>query len=151
MPQIRQLVTQSGNDTSTHVAIDTNLTVDGKAGWQINSAIAYWVDGNTVPAADWKLDAVMNTIGSVSTFDSDDEIFRIGWGVQNTAGVAVATAYEPMKTAQFGEPRVTVQPILYLGVYSTATAQANDIVFIVQYDIVKLTDIEVLRLLAGGA
>jgi hypothetical protein len=49
------------------------------------------------------------------------------------------------------EGRVTVQPFIYLGIESSGTANANDVVFRVYYEIVKLSDLEVLRLLAGGA
>jgi hypothetical protein len=152
MPSIKQLVTQSGNDTATAVAIETGLTADGKSGWQINGIEAYWSDGNTVAAADWKLDAILNTLGAgLTTVASDDEIARVSWGLQNTAGVAVAVPYEPSKQYFLVEPRVTVQPFIYASVESTSTSQANDVIFVVYYEIVKLTDIEVLRLLAGGA
>jgi len=152
MPQVKQLVTQTGNDTATAIAIETALTADGKSGWQINGIEVYWVDGNTVPAADWKIDAILNTLGSgQTTVASDDEIARVSWGLQNTAGVAVAVPYEPMKQNFLVEPRVTVQPYLYASVESASTSQANDMIFVIYYDIVKLSDIEVLRLLAGGA
>jgi hypothetical protein len=152
MPSIKILVTQSGNDTATAKVIETGLTADGKSGWQINGLEAYWVDGNTVAANDWKLDAVLNTLGaSLTTPVSDDEIARLSWGMQNTAGTAVAVPYEPSKQTFLVEPRVTVQPEIYCSLESVSTGQANDVIFVLYYEVVKLTDIEVLRLLAGGA
>lgn len=151
MPSIRQLVTQGGNDTFTSVAIATSLTVDGKSGWQINGIRAYWVDGAAVAAADHSIDATIQTISTVVTPADDEWIENVSWGLQNTAGVAVAVPYEPTKEHFLAEPRVTVQPNLYVAVRSAGTAQANDIIIEVFYEIVKLTDLEVLRLLAGGA
>jgi len=127
------------------------LTSDGKAGWQINSIEVNWIDGQSVAAADWYAYGIVSTIAAITTFADDDEMGRIGWGLQNTGGVAVAVPYEPIKRQELFEPRVTVQPFIYLGVSSSGTAIANDMIFRINYEIVKLSDIEVLRLLAGGA
>lgn len=151
MPSIRKLVTQSGNDTFTAVAIPTSIVVDGKVGWSINGIRAYWVDGAAVAAADYSMDALLLTDGVTHTFVDDEWIDSVNWGLQNTAGVAVAVNYEPMKEHFLGEPRVTVQPNIYAAVKSAGTAQANDVIIELFYEIVKLTDLEVLRLLAGGA
>lgn len=151
MSVFKKLVTQSGNDTFTTASISTGLTADGKSGWQINAIEAYWVDGVSIAAGDWNLIAKVATISTSTSFVDDDEIGRVAWGMQNTGGVAVAVPLEPLKGIKLEEPRVTVQPTLYLGVESTATSNANDVVFRIYYDIIKLTDIEVLRLLAGGA
>jgi len=151
MAVLKKLVTQGGADTFTAVAIDTNLTVDGKAGWSISAIEAYWVDGAAVAAGDWSIHAKLATIATSTSFVDDDEIARVDWGLQNTGGVAVSVPYEPFRGISLPEPRVTVQPIIYVQVESSGTAQANDVIFRVYYDIVKLTDLEVLRLLAGGA
>ncbi len=151
MATIKKLVTQSGADTFTSVAIDTNLTVDGKSGWEIVAVEAYWSDGAAVAAGDWYLNAKLATISTSTLFTDDDEIARLDWGMQNTGGVAVAVSYEPFRGVSLNEPRLTVQPTIYVGVESSGTSQANDVLFRVYYNIVKLTDIEVLRLLQGGA
>lgn len=151
MALIKQLVTQTANDAATNVAIETNLTVDGKSGWQINGLSAYWVDGAAVAAADWEVHAILNTTGITTTPAEDDEVCRVDWGLQNTGGVAVAVPLDYHKVAYVPEPRVTVQPVIYCRLVSALTAQANDVIFIIEYEIVKLSDIEVLRLLAGGA
>lgn len=151
MPREKILVTQSGADTFTAGSISTGLTADGKAGWSIKSIEAFWSDGAAVAAADWSLSAALTTISTATAFGDDDEIARVSWGLQNTGGVAVAVPYEPQKRYDLLEPRVTVQPTLYAGITSSGTSNANDVILVVYYDIVKLTDIEVLRLLAGGA
>jgi len=151
MSKISLLVTQGGADTFAAGAIDTGLTADGKAGWQINAIRAFWVDGAAVAAADHSLSAKVATLATTTTFGTADEIDRVSWGLQNTAGVAVAVAYEPVKEHYLVESRVTVQPNIYIQVESAGTGQANDVIVEVFYDVVKLSDLEVLRLLAGGA
>jgi len=151
MSQVALLVTQGGADTFTAGSIATGLTADGKAGWSILGFAAFWVDGASIAAADWSLSAKLATIATTTTFGSADEVERLSWGLQNTAGVAVAVPYEPVRRVMLEEPRITVQPLLYCQVESAGTANANDIIFKVFYEIVKLTDLEVLRLLAGGA
>lgn len=151
MPSIKQLVTQTGNDTDTYVSIDTNLTAEGKSGWQINAVEAYWVDVQAVAAGDYKVEAIVNTTGTTTTAASDDELARLEWALQNTGGVAVAFPVETNRQIILFEPRITVQPEIFVGVESVSTSQANDVIFIIYYEIVKLSDLEVLRLLAGGA
>lgn len=149
--RIDTTVTQTGNDTYTFGTIATGLIADGKSGWQINRIEAFWVNGKTVAAADYEISAIITTTGTSTTFGNDDELVRTSWGLQNTAGVAVAVPYEPLKVFDLFEPRVTVQPYIYPAVVSSGTAQTNIMVISMFYDIVKLSDLEVLRLLAGGA
>lgn len=149
--KIAQLVTQVGADLFQSVAYDTGLTADGKAGWSITSIQAYWVDATLVAAADWSINAKVATVSTNTDFGNADEFGRVAWGLQNTGGVAVAVPFEPVKQVILFEPRLTVQPQIYFQVTSALTGQANDVIIALTYDIVKLTDIEVLRLLAGGA
>ena len=151
MSSKKVLVVQSAADTFTTTQISTGLTSDGKSGWEITALEAFWSNGESVAAADYEINAVLATISTATNFDDIDEIARISWGLQNTGGVAVAVPYDPVKEKLLIEPRLTVQPILFLGVISSATAQANSVRIAVTYNIVKLTDLEVLRLLQGGA
>jgi hypothetical protein len=151
MSKISKLVTQGGADTFTSASILTGLTADGKAGWSISSIRAYWVDFAAVAAADYGLSAILATIATATTFGDDDEIDRLSWGCQNTAGVAVAIPVNPLQEHFLAESRITVQPELYVAIASAGTAQANDVIIEVVYEVVKMSDLEVLRLLAGGA
>lgn len=148
---IRGLITQTGNDTFTASEILTGLTVDGKAGWQINGFKAFYSNGYTAAAADQIANCILATISTVTTPNLDDEIARVSWGVANTAGVAVAYPFEPIKQAVIQEPRVTVQPELYIQAATTTTGITNSFYYEISYEIVRLTDVEVLRLLMGGA
>jgi hypothetical protein len=149
MSRIKQLVTQGGADTFTAVAINTGLVADGKAGWNITAISAFW-DGKAVAAADFIISAQVATIATVTAYGDADEVARVSWGLQNTAGVAVAVPFEPIKFVTI-QPRLTVQPAIYAQVSSITTGAANAVIFVIEYEVVKLTDLEVLRMLAGGA
>lgn len=144
-------VTQGGADTSASVAIDTGLTVDMKTGIQVIGMEVVWVNGEPAAAGDIEVIAGLTTTSSAPSFISADEICRLEWGVQNTGGVAVAVPYEPFKQLIMIEPRVTVQPILYFWAVSQNTGQANNLQARIYYETVKLTDLEVMRLLVGGS
>lgn len=148
---LKGVTTQGGADTFTSAQILTGLTVDGKAGWQINGLKGFWSNGYTAAAADAIANLVIATITTVTLPNSDDEIARVSWGVQNTAGVAVAMTFEPIKKADMTEPRLTVQSDLYIHANTTTTGLTNVFYWELSYDIIKLTDIEVLRLAVGGA
>jgi hypothetical protein len=148
---VRETVTQTGADTTTRVAIDTNIQVDGKTAWSLVAMRAFWLNSNVVPAADYYLNAIVSTVNAATTPVSIDEILRVNWTMQNTAGVAVAVVIDQMHSEFVMEERLTVQPSIYVGLQSAATGQANIVDFILQYDLVKISDLQLLRLLQGGA
>lgn len=148
---LKGVVTQGGADTFTALTLLTGLTVDGKSGWEIKSFKAFWSNGYTAAAADAIANVVLSTIATVTLPNNDAEIARVSWGVQNTAGVAVAMDFEPIKFADFTEPRVTVQSDLYIHANTTTTGLTNVFYWEMSFDIVKLSDLEVLRLAVGGA
>jgi len=151
MPVFIGSITQSGADTFTQTAIDTNITVDGKSAIEIFHIEGFWDNAEAVAAADWECNLVLATVASSTAFAAKDEIGRVSWGLQNTGGVAVAVPYEPQKFYVLPEPRVTAQPWIYAGCQSQLTAQANLMRFKIYYNIVKVSEIELLRLVVGGA
>jgi hypothetical protein len=144
------LVTQTGNDTATSAAFSLPA-LDGKSAYQIERVDCYWADANAAPAADWYLNVGIQVEDAALTLLDDELIVQAGWAMQNTAGVAVAVAVNPYLTFESGMPRLTVQPYVYARVSSSNTAQANDVYFTMYYSITKLSELEYLRLLAGGA
>jgi hypothetical protein len=144
------LVTQSGNDTATGAAFSLPA-LDGKSAFQIERMDCYWSDAQTVAAADWYLNCSIQVADSSLTILDDELILVNGWACQNTAGIAVALPIVPFMSTEAGMPRLTVQPYVYARVTSANTAQANDVYFTLYYSIVKLSELEYLRLLAGGA
>lgn len=152
MSILRGVTTQSGADTFTQTAIDTNLTADGKAGWEIISFRAFWPGFYLLAAADMTLSAILATQPTVvTTLNQAAEIARVNWALANTAGVAVAFQVDQMKQDILIEPRITAQPLLYVGISSATTGGTNVVYWEIEYNIVKLSDVETLRLLVGGA
>lgn len=145
------VITQSGADTFTAVSIDTNIAVDGKSGWEIVAFSGYWSQGEAVAAADWDANLILATQATATVFSDDEEIYRLQWGLQNTGGVAVAVPVSQVKRELLLYPRLTVQPALYVHASTQLTGAANVFYYEISYEIVKLSDIEVLRLLQGGA
>jgi hypothetical protein len=145
------VLTQGGADTFTAATIPTGLTVDGKAGWSISGIEVFWSNGYTAAAADALAFGVLATVATTTLFNSLDEIARVGWGVQNTAGVAVAMSFDPIRRVFLSENRLTVQPNVYFHCNTLTTGLTNVMYYKIYYDIVKLTDMEVIRLFAGGA
>jgi len=151
MTVLKGVVTQGGADTFTAAQILTGLTADGKAGWEITGFKAFWSNGYLGAAQDAIANCVLATIATVSLPNNDDEIARASWGIQNTGGVAVAFGFDPVKKADLTESRVTAQPDLYVHANSTTTGLTNIFYYEISYEIIKLSDMEVLRLLVGGA
>lgn len=151
MPSIKGVVTQGGADTFTAANILTGLTSDGKSGWEITGFRAFWSNGYLAAAQDAVANCVLATIATVTLPNNDDEIARVSWGVQNTGGVAVAMNFEPIKVMALPEIRVTVQPDLYIHANTITTGLTNVFYYELTYNVVKMTDLEVLRLLVGGA
>jgi hypothetical protein len=148
---IRGTALQTGADTFTSASIDTNIQVDGKSGWEIVDFVAYWSNAETAAAGDMDVNCILATRPTITSFNETDEIARINWGVQNTAGVAVAFQVDMVKRCVQFLDRVTVQPYLYINLASTGSGLACGIAWEIRYNVVKLTDLEVMRLLQGGA
>jgi len=152
MSILRGVTTQSGADTFTQTAIDTNLTADGKAGWEVVSFRAFWPGMYALAAADMTLSAILATqVTTVTTLNLAAEIARVNWAIANTAGVAVAFPVEQTKTDILIETRITAQPLLYVSLSSATTGAANVVYWELEYNVIKLSDVETLRLLVGGA
>lgn len=151
MAILKGTTVQSGADTTTRLAIETNLSVDGKSAWSITGFQVYWSNGETSSTADQQFSVSLNTVNTGTLFSSTDQIALVNWGLVNTGGVAVAYQVELVKQAIFFEERLTVQPTLYVDLVSSGTGQANRAYVQIQYEIVKMNDLEVMRMLVGGA
>jgi len=152
MSILRGVTTQTGADAFTQAIIDTNLTADGKAGWSIKSFRAFFPNFYALAAVDMTVNAILSTqVTTVTTMNQAAEIARVNWAVANTAGVAVAYPVDLIKQDILIEDRLTVQPLLYVAVSSAGSGGTNVIYWAIEYEIIKLTDVETLRLLVGGA
>jgi hypothetical protein len=150
----RGVVVLPAAGTFTQDTFDTNISADSKIGYAITGFKAYMrsrdATGVEVPESNL-IECILSTkITTITTPDEDEEIARVGFALafSTAAGFAVP---EPSKRAELLEPRLTVQPNLYIGVKGSVTVGAiTDIYYEIAYDVIKLTDIELLRLLVGG-
>lgn len=147
----RYLLTQGGSDTLASAAMNL-FPLDGKSGYQINSLEVYWKNAENAAPADWEVYVAVqkSAIGLTDRIGDEDWIVGASWAQQNTAGVAVTLQIEPYKKEILIEPIVTVSQTLNVVAFSSGTAQANSFSLIVHYDVIKLSEIEYLRLLAAG-
>lgn len=153
MYYIRKILTQGGADTTATAEIATGLTVDGKSGWRIDFISAYIPLINTaVTTADTSVSILLTTDG-IATKPTDEEV--IVGAYRATAGTAASTSSYVVDPVIIGRPviedRITVQPILHLALSSTATGATLVGYFIIAYELVKLTDLEVMRLSVAGS
>jgi hypothetical protein len=134
--------------------VDTNISGDSKFGWMIEgfkgTMLSAGVGGVEVPEA-YRTDLTLSTQATtITTPDDEDEIARVSWGL--TYSAAGLADFEPSKLGVLLEPRLTVQPLLYVSAVSAvALTSVNTFYYEIRYSVVKLTDVELLRLLIGGA
>lgn len=149
---IRTQINQSAIDLRRVVELDTGITLDGKSGWNIKAARAHWFNAQSCPInSDFVLTVGLSTTPAPTTFDSSDQILAVDWANINQALSAGSTLIERYKSVVLFEPRITVQPKLFLFCESSVTGLANQTYLELWVEPVKLTDLEVMRLYAGGA
>jgi hypothetical protein len=153
MSEMKVTLQQLTVNASTSLTIPTLLTVDGRAGWSIvgiSMLVNNW-EGCVVPTADCSLQIQLNTETGQQTFTDPDNIALVIFG---TSGIAASTSAFQINNRQdivLPIPRLTVQPNLYLSVTSTGLAVGAVIHASIFYEITKLTDLETMRLMQGGA
>lgn len=140
--------------TFTQAVFDTNITSDSKFGLEVTGFRAYMrsrdATGIEVPESNL-IECILSTrVTTITTPDEPEEIARVGWGLRFSTAASMAES-EPTKVAVMLEPRLTVQPTLYISVKgSTTIGSITDIYYELSYQVVKLGDVELLRLLVGG-
>lgn len=151
MTILRGTLIEAVAGTFVQATIDTNISIDGKYGWEITGFKAFCSTlYTTTSSADFRIAALLSTQETTATLASDaEELARVEWANCFTTA-SVATVQEPIKTAQMLESRLTVQPQIYVGIDTDGEAAVTRIYYEISYNIVKLTELEVMRLLVGG-
>lgn len=147
---IRGSVTQSGNDTFTAEEIPMPA-LDGKSGYSIEALLIKSTGLIAGAAADWFLEGVVQTVDTATTLDQDEHIISATWGQAYQGAAGSGSIFLPYIEHVLYDPRITVQPELFFAVNSSATGLSNEIEYVLYFDIVKLSEIEYLRLLSGGS
>jgi hypothetical protein len=153
MSSFKQTVSQAIVNTAVEKVIDTGLTVDGKAGWNIQGVRFLWHNAmqSVVPTADCFLTIQVNTETGDQEFMDKDSVFTTTMGVSGIAASVSAMWVQPEFQQALIIPRTTVQPSLYLRLSSNALAVQASVHIEIYYEVVKLSDLEVMRLMQGGA
>jgi len=151
--ELKVAVVQLTANATIVVEVPTMLTVDGKTGWNILGLhVSYPQLGVHTPMnTNSSITLKLNTETGIQSFPDNDNILTQNVMVNGSASSASTVQLQPNHSIVLPSPRLTVQPILYLQLASTgatAPVQANVTLF---YETQKLTDLEVMRLLQGGA
>lgn len=145
-------VAQVTANTTVEQLIPTLLTVDGRMGWNIKrfSTILSDISG-IVPTAKATINCQLNTETGSQLFTDADNIAMNLYLFQGIAASTSAGQINPRSEWISVDGRLTVQPELYLTVVTTGLTAAQVVLVEIEYETVKLTDMEVMRLLQGGA
>jgi len=155
MATSRGVVVLPAAGTFTQVTLDTNISADSTFGWMITGLRGILksrdATGVEVPESN-NIDLILATrLTTITTPDETEEIARINWALAFSTAAAFAIP-ELQKLAPMAEPRLTVQPNLYIGVKGSVTIGAiTDVYYEISYETFKLSNIELLKLLIGGA
>lgn len=143
---------QPSADGQVTVAIPTGLTVDARLGWSIVRIEATWVNiSSTSFVVSNVLNVQLNTEATTQVYTDPDLVEWIRFTVKGTTAAVVGQQVQGFVARDLFVPRLTVEPNLFVDIVSTGTGQANNVHFALFYEQVKLTDLEVMRLLQGGA
>lgn len=148
----KYVLTQPANNTDIQLAVPTLLTVDGRLGWNIKRFKSIITNpAAIVPTADATITAQLNTESGFQAFIDAD---NIATNIYLFNGIAASTSgfqIDPHQEWISDSGRLTVEPNIFF-LISTTGLTGNMTVYIeIEYETVKLTDMEVMRLLQGGA
>jgi hypothetical protein len=151
MSIIKRIVTQTVLNTTTELALPTGITVDGKAGWLVNRVDFWLASAPITPITPSVIVVQLNTETGNQPFTDPDSI---ALGIYLTTGIAASTTAIQVNTHTFWESasgRLTVEPNLYINLATAGLTAVCSVMVSIDYDVIKLTDLEVMRLLQGGA
>lgn len=145
-------VLQTATNTNIELVVPTLLTVDGKMGWNIKRFTTTLTDiAGVVPTAKGIINCQLNTETGSQTFTDADSIAMNMYFFQGIAASTSAGQIDPHAEWISVDGRLTVQPNLYITLVTSGLTAVQGIYVELEYETVKLTDMEVMRLLQGGA
>jgi len=149
---IKSVITQATLNTDVALTIPTLLTVDGRLGWNIKRfKTTITMPSSIVPTSDATITVQLNTETGLQSFTDADNVcqslYLFNGIAASTSGFQVAPHQEWVSDVG----RLTVEPNLYVVLSTTGLAGVMIAYTEIEYETVKLTDMEVMRLLQGGA
>jgi hypothetical protein len=149
---LKYILQQSTANVDAIVTVPTLLTVDGKMGWEVTRVRAYLADvSGVVSTTDITMSIQLNTETGLQGFTDPDQICALGYLFQGTAGGTSAFQVNPIAEWFSEAGRITVQPNLYLLLHTIGAGAVVIAGVEIEYRTVTLTNLEVMRLLQGGA
>lgn len=139
-------LTQGAADAFVEGAITTGIDPKDGIGYKvtrietIRSLVLSSANGNIT---EWSICRDSKT--AVAKLNDDECLFSAAWGVRNAAG----STFRDDLRAEYSLPDgiVVVEPNIWVQLDSNLTAQAQTVDFRLWYDEVKLSEVEILRLL----
>jgi hypothetical protein len=149
---IKNQVAQATMNTDVVVSIPTLLTVDGRLGWNIKRfKTTITMPSSIISTADATITVQLNTETGLQSFIDPDNVaqslYLFNGIAASTSGYQIAPHQEWISDAG----RLTVEPNLFLVLSTTGLTGVMIVYTEIEYETVKLTDMEVMRLLQGGA
>jgi hypothetical protein len=153
MSSVKAVATQVGVNGVVAVLVPTGLTVDGRSGWNILGVTINLptLNNGLVQTADCTGVLQVNTESGSQSFLDPDNICTAYFLQNGMAASTSAFMVDPLKQIQLPVPRLTVQPELFIYFFTSGMSVALYAEVEIFYDIVKLSDLEVMRLMQGGA
>jgi hypothetical protein len=153
MSMIKLEVTQTVLNTPATGIIPTGLTVDGRSGWNIQGIKLLFENASAcvTQVAKCTANIQLNTEAGSQGFTDNDSITFMSYQFQGIAASTSAHQIFPVQQEDLIIPRTTVQPNLFVFLNTTGMVATASFGIVVFYEIIKLTDLEVMRLMQGGA
>jgi hypothetical protein len=145
-------IAQASANTDVEFIIPTGIAADSRQGWAIKRVTAWFASAAAViSTADITVNLQLNAETGTQDFLDNDSIaylIMLFNGVAaSTSGFQIDAKVEWVSL----DGRVTVQPELYLRLVTSGAGAACGFNVEIEYEVIKLTDVEMLRLLQGGA
>lgn len=148
----RYTLSQSVANTDAELIIPTLLTVDGRMGWNITKLKCFLTNTLGLTATtDCSLELQLNTETGTQNFVDKDNIAQLKFLYNGTAASTSGYWVESSQEWASEVGRLTVAPNLYARLITAGFTAFTYVNFEIEYETVKLTDMEVMRLLQGGA
>lgn len=146
------IIAQTALNTDVEQVIPTMLTVDGRQGWSIKRVTGWFLSAQAVlSTVDITIGLQLNTETGNQTYTDSDSVASLSMLFNGTAASTSGFQIDPKVEWVSLDGRLTVQPNLYLRITSANAGAVCSFAVEIEYDLVKLSDIEVMRLLQGGA
>lgn len=145
-------VAQTVTNQNVELVVPTLLTVDGRMGWNLKRFTTILSDvAGVAPTAKATISCQLNTETGQQLFTDADNIAINLYLFQGIAASTSAGQVQPQAEWRSVDGRLTVQPNLYLLLATSGLTAVQVVLVELEYETVKLTDMEVMRLLQGGA